>query len=368
MLELNRKVFLNHLRLISKTADPKSVNLNDQCIRLLSNAQGTWIMANNSAFSTLLFNEQSIDGALDVGVTPKKMIDIISVGRSENVVLSRLDNNQLQVKQGRTTAKFNTFDASTMHMVQGPQTEYTVSLPADVWLAAANKILIASSKSSSRVIGSYASQAVSIRLKSGTPNGVIEFACTDGNRLACYMVGAQCNQDAQVLVPAQAFQYIARSLVDMGSLAIEPNRIIVASNNSMFESRLLVTSFPPYEQLLYERAEASIQINKHDLSSILKQVCTVISTGVAKLILNSDELKVVSDATGAINDTGSVQGDVQTQYEGTVITALVSARYLDEAIWSFDSEQITLSMSNGEFPVRITAEGEPHVHIVMTMK
>ena len=118
--------------------------------------------------------------------------------------------------------------------------------------------------------------------------------------------------------------------------------------------RLIEGEFPEYEQVIPKNNDKKLKVSKEMLYGSLKRVSTMASEKAEGVKLSLK--KNLMELSSYHQDFGDAKEEVDVQYEGPSIEIGFNARYLIEAIQSFDTDEILLEFKDEGNPGMI----KPH--------
>lgn len=210
---------------------------------------------------------------------------------------------------------------------------------------------------------------------------VVRMVTTDGHRLSKYEVQADAGQKASfsLLIPLKGILELRRLCGELegekdgAKLSIlrgGPNVFFSTSRggeDSTLAIKLVDAQFPPYQQVIPQRTESSVRIDRASLVDVLRAMSVAASdrTGSVKLTLTKGTLRVTSENP----DSGDALDEIPVEYGGADMTIGFNVKYILDALGALDEEAVLLGLSGELDPVMLQpASDRRFLAIVMPMR
>lgn len=297
-------------------------------------------------------------------VNAKKLTDISKVLPEEKVNI-KTENNNLKITSGKTKYSLTTADYNDFPEFQTIDNDEYITVNAETIIKGIEKTIHATSKQEHIILN-----GINIKIQ----NNKIEFAATDGHRLAIYKEEIENNNEnsINITIPAKAISEIKKLISkedEYINIATDQHLISVSGENWKMTARLLEGKFPEYHQVIPNSFLTSIQISKNEITQAIRRVIIAneeesfksvkIKTKENKIIITSAEPNQEIQATDEI-ETIQIYGEEQEiAFNGT---------YLLDAINQIENQDITIQLINKDYPAVIKSENdENYLAIVMPM-
>jgi DNA polymerase-3 subunit beta len=198
---------------------------------------------------------------------------------------------------------------------------------------------------------------------------------TDGHRLS--MIDAKLAEDPKkakftdgVIIPKKGLMEIKRLLEseDGGcSLGLDENNLVFKMDNVTVVMRLLEGQFPEYRQVVPEKQQINMEIDRKALIDSLRRVSILSSdrTLGLKVGLKKGMLRVNTSNP----DLGEAREDIKIEYKGKEITVGFNARYLLDALAAIDTDLVGVSLEDDLSPGVFKPTGDQrYTCVVMPMR
>jgi len=199
----------------------------------------------------------------------------------------------------------------------------------------------------------------------------LEFAATDGHRLAVAQAAMQAHGEApQTASPELAVTIPARSLRELERLLAKRDRdetiaLYGDASQLMFElddwrltSRKLEGNYPDYHQLIPQEFAYQITLERRSLLSALDRVAVMADrqNNIVKFSLDSDnqQLSLSVDAQAV----GNAQERMPAEIGGGSIEVAFNSRYLADGLKALRSDNIQMQLNSPTQPVVFSPLGE----------
>ncbi len=204
-----------------------------------------------------------------------------------------------------------------------------------------------------------------------TFNSALYIAATDGYRLADRKFVNQTTSEIKAIVPAPALQEVLRSISDNMKeveVLISTSQIVFRLGEVEITSKLIDASFPDYRQLIPEKTDITLTLEKSEL---------VRMTRVAALFARESGGSVVCESQAETGNflvyavaselgENSAAMEVGATADGKVV---LNSRYLLDAVNATIEDKISFGFSGKLAPVVIRNEkNDEYTHIVMPLK
>ncbi len=208
-------------------------------------------------------------------------------------------------------------------------------------------------------------------------NGKLNLAAADGHRLV--VLRSSNSRGNQWLVPLNAVRELSKlcresaSNKHMDSDVVfypETNNLFVLVNGFEFSCKLSDGNFPPYNQIIPDKWNYEIRLDRDKLFTTLKAL--IVSTGESRGVkLSFVEGKLLFDAESS---QGSGNDEMECDYQGTPTNYGVNAQYMIDAIEPVCTTKVVLKLSGDMDQILIEEDKEKkegqdeYIAIVMPMR
>jgi DNA polymerase III subunit beta len=257
----------------------------------------------------------------------------------------------------------------------------TLSLPVSVFGEGLKGALFAASTDETKQI--LTGVHIRTMASKGAPIESLEFAATDGHRLAVVQTTLESSAneagegeiaDARALsqagdlanfaltVPARALRELEKMLAvkedgDTVSLHFDESQIIFDLGDRRLTSRKLEGSYPAYEQLIPSKFSRTLTVDRKRLIGGLELVSVLADqrNNLVKFILDSDrgQLSLAVDA----KDVGNAREAMPAEITGESTDIAFNVKYLMDGLKALAVKEIKMELNESDRPVIFTPLG-----------
>jgi len=197
----------------------------------------------------------------------------------------------------------------------------------------------------------------------------LEFAATDGHRLAVVTVECDAPPDLKFTLPS-------RALRDLEKLAGEGNDLIFRSDDgqAVFElgdrrltCRTLDGAYPAYEQLIPKQFSREIILDRRRLISGLERVAVLADQKNNLVKFSVDNERLLLEVEG--RDVGNGRDNMAAQLRGEPLEIAFNLNYLLTGLKAIASQDVQLNCNEPNQPVTFTPlGGDRQTYLVMPVQ
>lgn len=200
----------------------------------------------------------------------------------------------------------------------------------------------------------------------------LEFAATDGHRLAVVQTVNQESEDAaranpkslefDVTIPAKTLRELERV---MGmrpantaiALHLDAGQVVFELADQRITSRLLEGQYPNYRQLIPRQFSQQLTVERRLFLSALERIAVLADqkNNVVKLSLDKAAQKLTLSVDA--QDVGSGRESIPAQISGDSIDVAFNVKYLMDGLKALTTSEIQMQMNNSTSPVILTPLG-----------
>lgn len=235
----------------------------------------------------------------------------------------------------------------------------TQGIPVDTLLAGLRSTISIASKDETKQV------LTGIKIHS-TAKGV-EFAATDGHRLAV-SYRPQLIDAIDVVLPLQAAQALlsllgTKDCVGSVSTVLEDRQIMFSYGGQSIVSRLLDGQYPNYNQLIPRQFARSATCDRKALVAALERIAVMADqkNNVVKLSIDAEAMVISSEAA----DVGSASEAIAVSASGDAIDIAFNVKYLLNGLKSMDSLEVLFEMNNPRSPAIVSPIGGSMIYLIM---
>ncbi|MCZ2202562.1 DNA polymerase III subunit beta [Cylindrospermopsis raciborskii] len=195
---------------------------------------------------------------------------------------------------------------------------------------------------------------------------VLEFAATDGHRLAVLETinerPLENDEQLEVTVPARALRELQRMLnhsasEEAVSLYLDEGQIVFAWQNQRLTSRTLEGQYPSYRQLIPRQFERQLVLERKQFISTLERIAILADqkNNIVKISINTGDQEITLSCEA--QDVGNATELMPAQISGEDIVIAFNVKYLLEGLKELPSTEIQMHLNQSLTPVIFTPLG-----------
>lgn len=208
-----------------------------------------------------------------------------------------------------------------------------------------------------------------------TLNGALECAATDGHRLSVLTVAnTEANQGFEVTIPARSLRELERLLAGAKDqdveLFSEQGQVVITAGQQILTTRSLDGTYPKYQQLVPEKFDRKVTVNRKALIAGLERVSILADqhNNVVKFRTEPDLGQVVLQADA--QDVGSGLECIAAEISGNATKIAFNSRYLIDGLKVISSEDVILQCNAPSTPavLRSADNSSEYLYLVMPVQ
>ena len=200
-----------------------------------------------------------------------------------------------------------------------------------------------------------------------TQDGGLEFAATDGHRLAVVETTAQAEDESSelpkiaVTVPAKALQEVIKMLDRASTAAVsvkfDPGQIVFEWADQRLTSRLLEAQYPNYRQLIPRQFMHQVTIDRRGLLSALERISVIADqrNNIVKMGIDAESqaVKLSVDA----QDVGNGEETIPAQITGEGLEVAFNVKYLVDGLKVMNTTEVQIQLNTATSPAIVSPLG-----------
>jgi DNA polymerase-3 subunit beta len=194
---------------------------------------------------------------------------------------------------------------------------------------------------------------------------------TDGHRMALMesSLESAAPEELKVIVPRKTASEIRKFLSGDGDVSVNigKNHILFRVADVEFLARLIEGTYPNYHQVIPEKNEKIVSLEREAFVKALKRVSIMSRerSNAVKLDLEPSIVKLTSTNP----DLGEAHDELPVQYEGEALSAGFNARYLLDVLQAMGTEKVSFELHDQLSPTVLKEEGNKNYRcVVMPMR
>lgn len=305
-----------------------------------------------------------------VAVSAKNLFDIVKELAEAPIVLTKKDNNWLEIKQNKSVFNIVGISAEEYPVFPNYSTKDFLKVDATVLSDMIEKTIYSVSNDETR----YHLNGVYFERQNGTGKETYRMVATDGHRLSLVDRQAEFKGPGLpvqgVIIPRKGLFEIKKILDVVGGefeMAVEGSQLIVRHGSTVLMVRLIEGKYPNYQQLIPQKLINHAQVNRETLLSSLKRVSLLSNQkykGVT-LSLTNGRMEISSNNP----ELGDAKEEIEIRYSGADIKIGFNARYMLDVLSSFDDDEVDLELNDQLSPGLLRPHNDAsYTCVVMPMR
>ena len=306
-----------------------------------------------------------------IAIPARKLNQIISELQAEDISLSVTENNNIKINSAskETNSRFSImgFSAEDYPVMPSIPNDNYKEIPKDIVIEMFNHVAYAMAKEDARYVfnGLYI-----------MPEGkVCNFIATDGRRLSLirkeFPLETPIIEEA-IILPHKTVREIQKLSDEDGDLSLAYDKLdkrpYFKLGNTTITSKLIDGNFPDHKQVIPQRIEHNILINKEAFENCIRQVAVMATEPTRQIRFNFEKNRLYLHASTP--DLGEADNNLEIDYDSEEkIETAFNSRYIMDVLKVVETENIVFGISSSASPASIQKPGDKDfMAIIMPMK
>ena len=304
-----------------------------------------------------------IEGAGDVTVPGRKLLDICKALPDGAELAIALSGEKLGIKSGRSKFTLTTLPAADFPTVEDINAGQTLSLPQATLCKLLDKTHFSMAQQDVR----YYLNGLLIE----TDGKHLRAVATDGHRLALSQVQLDGKKmpEQQVIVPRKGVLELQRLMSGEGDVDLQlgSNHVRIELEGIRFTSKLIDGRFPEYERVIPQDTSNQLVADRDLLKGALQRTAILSNEKYRGIRLIIRESGVVLQAHNPEQE--EAEEELEVKYKGDDIEIGFNVNYLLDALGAIESEEVTLSVVDSNSSCLLREPGkDDSKYVVMPMR
>ena len=269
-------------------------------------------------------------------INAKKLGDIIKTLKNKEIEIKR-ENDQIIIKQDTSIYKLSTFNTDEFPEFPNPEDLNELKINNEEFSKAIKKIFPVIDNNNPK----YELNGALFDIGEES-----NFVSTDTRRLALYKSKAK-GKESKIIVPKRSISEIKRIFSEDMKIFYDDVYLILKNENVLFFTKLINGKFPAYEKIIPQTFKYSLNLNKNEFLSHLKQI-SIVSNEV-KITIQKE--KITFESFG--DETLEAKTSFETNTEIENFTFAVNSRYMIDFLNVTDSENFKLNLNEANIPFEL---------------
>lgn len=275
----------------------------------------------------------TVDGKATVNGS--NLLGIIKRLKNEDIIIEA-SNNNLIIKQNKSTFKLPTYDAEEFPSLNKSENLKELSISTINFINSIRKITPAIDNNNPK----FELNGALLDIKSQK----INFVSTDTRRLAVSHLQNITNQETQFIIPKKAIVEIQKLFLDDAKISYDDTNLVISNTTTKFFTKLINGKFPDYERIIPNTLKYNFPLPKNMLVESIKLVTSLFSN--IKITFNSTSILFESLDEDSESKT---QIDIDLNIEKEFYLA-VNAKYLLDFLSMSNNEKIKIGFNESNLP------------------
>ena len=218
-----------------------------------------------------------VDGKITVNGS--NLLGIIKRLKNEDIIIES-SNNNLIIKQNKSTFKLPTYDANEFPSLNKYENLKDLSMSTINFINSIRKITPAIDNNNPK----FELNGALLDIKSQK----INFVSTDTRRLAVSFLQNINNDEVQFIIPKKAIIEIQKLFLDEAKISYDDTNLVISNEHTKFFTKLINGKFPDYERIIPNTLKYNFPLPKNVLVESIKLVTSLFSN--IKITFNSTSI------------------------------------------------------------------------------
>jgi len=274
-----------------------------------------------------------IDGKITVNGS--NLLGIIKRLKNEEMIIES-SNNNLIIKQNKSTFKLPTYDANEFPSLNKYENLKDLSISTINFINSVRKITPAIDSNNPK----FELNGALLDIKSQK----INFVSTDTRRLAVSFLQNINNDEVQFIIPKKAIIEIQKLFLDEAKISYDDTNLVITNEHTKFFTKLINGKFPDYERIIPNTLKYNFPLPKNILVESIKLVTSLFSN-----------IKITFNSTSIIFESLDEDSEAKTQIDIDLniekeFYLAVNAKYLLDFLSMSNNEKIKIGFNESNLP------------------
>jgi DNA polymerase-3 subunit beta len=307
--------------------------------------------------------EVEVEGAGEVTVPGRKLLDICRALPEEASLSIVLSGEKLAIKSGRSKFSLMTLPAADFPTIEDINAGQTIGLPQATLCKLFDKTHFSMAQQDVR----YYLNGLLIE----TDGKHLRAVATDGHRLALCQVelGGKKMPEQQVIVPRKGVLELQRLMSGEGDVDLQlgSNHIRIELEGIRFTSKLIDGRFPEYERVIPQDTSNELSADRDLLKGALQRTAILSNEKYRGIRLIIRDSGMVLQAHNPEQE--EAEEELEVSYKGDDIEIGFNVNYLLDALGAIESGEVTLSVVDSNSSCLLREPGNDDCkYVVMPMR
>ncbi len=368
--KIKKSVLLENLNYVSKALSNKNIIPVLNGIYFELTKEGLFLTATDNDMTIKCFiDKKDITDIKEPGnviIYGRYILDIVRKLPSEEIEIEDMDGNKAIISTSTSKYNLNCFNIKDFPNIELKEVTKPIKVLTGIFKEIMNQTTFATSTQESRPL------LTGINLK--ILGDILECVATDSYRLAkkTLKIDKQVEENINIVIPSKNINELVKIIDDDNEsleLHIFNNKIMFKYKNIIVQSSLLNGSYPNTDSFVPNEFETEINLELNELFNVIDRASLLTQSkekNIVQLEIMDDKILITSSSVeiGKVEEIMAIN-----KKKGPNLKISFSAKYMLEALKTFDSKNIRLLL-NGEIkPIIIKQEKkEDLIQLILPIK
>lgn len=271
----------------------------------------------------------------------------------EEEIHLRVSGGRAELKVGRSS-----FKLVSQHPDEYPELPDFTSADVSIDTDAFDSLVARTVFATAREQGRYSIHGVSV----SASGGEIEFAATDGRRLAVATARLASGEALETcILPPKMLAEVRRAAAEAKKVefAVGGGRLLARAGDVLVAGSLLDGAFPAYREMIPKERGKLVRLNGAVFASKLRQAQVLTSEQSHAVTIAVDRDHITIEAKSAAVGEASIEMDAS--YDGEPVTVAFNPQFFLDILPEFGEEEVGVEISGADRPAVLRREGLTYV-------
>jgi len=364
-ISLERDALLSQLQATARVASTRSAIQALSGVQLAASSDTCELRATDMDVGLRVPLEAEVVREGVVVLPARLLLDVVRSLPAPQVSLElRSQEQDVELVSGNATFHIRTLRAEDFPPFPEPESEGSISLPAETFVGTALKVAGSASRDETRpVLTGILASATGQELR---------MVATDSYRLSVKETALEeaLSSSFEVNVPARALQELARVVAhtdaEQLSISVRQNQVLFVVGGVIPSSRLIDGQFPNYRQLLPESFEHELRISATELTDVVRRISLLAQKNAPlRLAFAPGELTVSAQTP----DVGEARESLPVAFQWEPLEIGFNPEFLRAGLEAVEEGDVLLKLISPLRPGLIeSADGSGFLYLIMPIR
>ena len=339
-------------------------------IQIITEVGGIRLVATNLEIALRCLVRAKVEQEGNFTFPAKLLLDFVS-SLSEDKIECELQDQSLKIIAGDFKGSIKCMAPEEFPLIPKVSKNFSVKINRASGEEAISRVIFAAAKNDPRqeLNGVF----VSLHEEKAT------LAATDSFRLAevkLPLEGRSSGEPKEIIIPGRTMDELMRVLHEEEAKESQSFTFSLDETQALFEvggveiiSRLVDGKYPDYQQIIPAKFSTTARVSREKLITTIKTVSLFSHTGLHEITMKLEPQESAILCSAKSDQLGEGAGEVGAELQGDSQQAVFNHHYLLDGLHAFKSEEIELSLVDGNSPAIIKSQGDQtYLYLVMPIK